>query len=138
MIQSKQYLPPHPIVFVMDFSNDAVEIPDYDPEAVASSNDTCVSVRTIADVDGEVTVWLGSDLSSDAEGIARLVFEGAIRVPSGSLAVVISENEKLLECTVGRETAELRIFVDDEEHPARVWVIAKGVVPLGGTTEAQE
>jgi hypothetical protein len=125
MIQSKQYLPPHPIVFVMDFSNDTVEIPDYDPEAVTFSNDMCVSVRTIADVDGEVTVFLGSDLPLDAQNIARLVFAGSIRVPSGSLAVVTSENERLLECAVGDETAELRIFVDDEEHPVKVWVLFK-------------
>ena len=124
-MQSKQYLPAHPIVFVMDFSSDAVEVPEYDPEHAAASNGTCVSVRTVADVDGEVTVFLGDRHPSGAEGVGRIVFSGRIRVPTGNVTVVSSENEKLLEHPVGKETAELEVFVDDEEHPAVVWVCAR-------------
>jgi hypothetical protein len=124
-MQSRQYLPAHPIVFVMDFSNDAVEVPQYDPEHVAASSNTCVSVRTIADVDGEVTVFLADRPPSDAEGLGRHVLTGGIQVPSGAVAVVTSENEKLLERSIGKKTVELQVFVDDEEHPARVWFFVK-------------
>jgi hypothetical protein len=124
-MQSRQYLPAHPIVFVMDCSNDAVEVPQYDPEHVTASNDTCVSVRTIADVDGEVTVFLADRPPSDAEGLGRHVFTGGIQVPSGTVAVVTSENEKLLEYSIGKKTVELQVFVDDEDHPAQVWFLVK-------------
>jgi hypothetical protein len=39
--------------------------------------------------------------------------------------LVTSENEKLLANSVGKNTVELQIFVDDEDHPARVWVVVK-------------
>jgi hypothetical protein len=124
-MQSMKYLPAYPIVFVMDFSNDAVKIPEYDPRHVAASNNTCVSVRTIADVDGEVTVFLADSPPSHADGLGCHVFTGDIQAPSGAVAVVTSENEKLLEHSVGKETVELQIFVDDEDHPSKVWVFAK-------------
>lgn len=123
MMLSKQYLPPHPIVFVMDFLNDDVEIPEYDPETVASSNDTCVSVRTIADVDGEATVVLADRLPPAEVGVAQQVFVGSIRTPNGKVALVTSENQTLVECDVGKDTVGLQIFVDDEAHPTTIWVV---------------
>jgi len=123
MMLAKKYLPPHPIVFVMDFLNDDVEIPEYDPETVASNNKTCISVRTIADVDGEATVILADHLPPPTAGIAQQVFVGSINTPSGKVALVTSENQKLVECDVGKDTTELRVLVDDEAHPATVWVV---------------
>lgn len=60
---SKQYIPAHPIVFVMDFSSDAVEIPEYESDKLTAGNSTCVSVRTIADVDGEEVTVLATTSS---------------------------------------------------------------------------
>ncbi len=62
LVHSKRYTPDHPIVFVMDFSNDDAEVPLHDRERLAIESDSCVSVRTIADVDGDVTVFLSEDL----------------------------------------------------------------------------
>jgi hypothetical protein len=39
--------------------------------------------------------------------------------------VVTSENEKLLEQSIGKKTVELQVFVDDEDHPAQVWFFVK-------------
>jgi hypothetical protein len=125
MTQSKRYYPPHPILFVMDFSNDAVEIPEYKPESVTSSNESCVSVRTVADVDGEVTVFLSDGLPPGAQSDARPVFSGSIRTPSGRLALVTSENEKLVECDFGADKVGVRIFVDDEDYPTTIWVVVR-------------
>jgi hypothetical protein len=124
-MQSKQYRPAHPIVFVMDFASDAVEIPEYEPGKVTANNSTCVSVRTIADVDGEVTVFLADGSPSDPKDLGTLVFVGEIQVSSETIALVTSENEKLLEHRIGKKTADLRIFVDDEEYPAKIWVFAQ-------------
>lgn len=123
MMLAKQYIPPHPIVFVMDFLNHDVEVPEYNPKTVVSNNDTCVSVRTIADADGEATVVLADHLPPDTAGAARRVFVGKIRTPSGMVALVTSENQKLVECKVKKDTVDLEIFVDDEVHPTTVWVI---------------
>lgn len=122
---SKQYTPAHPIVFVMDFSSDAVEIPEYESDKITASNSTCVSVRTIADVDGEeVTVFLDGSRAFDGRELGRRVFSGEIQLPNGTVSVVTSENEKLLEHSVGKKSAEIQIFVDDEEHPTKIWISA--------------
>lgn len=49
------YSPTHPIAFVFDFANKAMEVPVYDPDKPVSANDSCISIRTISDVDGDVT-----------------------------------------------------------------------------------
>src|SRR5687767_3004225 len=114
---TKTYLPPHPILFVMDFANKDAEIPAYDPASLVSSNDSCVSVRTIADVDGEVTVLLIQSLPEEDAQSAVEVFTGKVLTPSGSIALVTSENEKLIERAVAGKEAVVRVLVDDEANP---------------------
>lgn len=93
------YSPPHPIVFVFDFSNKNVAVPEYDSNAVTSANESCVSIRTIADVDGEVTVNLVEALPCNVADIGFEVFCGTINAPGRKVALVTSQNEKLLEET---------------------------------------
>lgn len=125
VVESKRFLPDHPIVFVMDFSNDDAEVPQYDRERLALGSDSCVSVRTIADVDGELTVSLSDDAPPAHAGLGHCVFAGDIHAPSCWVAVVTSANEKLLERFVGRTTASIQIYVNDEACPERIWVVAK-------------
>jgi hypothetical protein len=115
---------PHPIIFVLDFTNDAADTPAFDPQRLASSNGACVSIRTIADVDGEVTAVLAKTRPPEHEGVTHRVFAGDINVPSRKVSVATSENEKLLELAVEGTVASLEIFVDNSEHPAKVWIVA--------------
>ena len=112
---------PHPIIFIMDFSSDRVEVPDFDPEKVAWGNRTCVSVRTIADCDGEVTVTLVDSIPATADPEIE-IFAGTVEAPSGQIAVVTSDLEKLLECKIDGTEADVHIFVDDRTHPSAVWI----------------
>ena len=126
MIYTRRYLLPHPIVFVMDSSNESVEIPEYDPETIISSNNTCISVRTISDVDGEVTLGLAEkNLPTDAQASTMRVFASSLRTPSRRIALVTSENQTLIECSVGADEVTLQIFVDDESQPATIWVVTE-------------
>lgn len=121
---SRTYSAPHPIVFVFDFLNELMEVPEYDANSVTSANNSCVSVRTIADVDGDVTANLATDIPNDVTNAVK-VFHGAIDSPNKKIALVTSENEKLLELGVSSIKAEIRIFVDDVKNPSRIWVAAK-------------
>lgn len=123
MSSSRTFLPTHPILFLMDYSNREAEVPALDEAAICSHTDTCVSVRTIADVDGDVTVTLSNVPPSSGDGLAE-VFRGRIRVPNANVAIVTSENERLLESPTTSENVELRVFVDDRDYPSRVWVTA--------------
>jgi hypothetical protein len=66
-----------------------------------------------------------SDALPLQEEMKRCVFAGSIVLPSGSVAIVTSENEKLLERSIGRTIVALQIFVDDEVYPEQVWVTAR-------------
>lgn len=116
------YTPPHPIIFIFDPSNDSIEVPEYNAERVASSSTSCVSIRTIADVDGDVTATLAMQPPIETTIGSVEVFRGTIDTPGGRVALVTSENKTLLEMKVSRPRASVRVLVDDEMHPARIWV----------------
>jgi hypothetical protein len=124
---TKTYSSPFPILFVCDFNNGDMVVPEYDETTIVSSNDTCVSVRTIADVDGSVTVSLSTSLPREAALEGHIEFAGVIKTPSGKVAAVTSENVKLLEIEVGADRTRLEVAVDDDQHPSRVWIAAKRV-----------
>ena len=114
-----------------------MEVPEYDPESVVSANRSCVSIRTIADVDGNVTVTLTSALPAGAREDGLEVFQGRIDSPSGRVAVVTSENEKLLELEVANQKANIRVVVDEEPSPSRIWVEAQPATPAAAPGESE-
>jgi len=125
---STSYTPPHPIVLVCDYDNLDAVIPEYDPRSIISASDTCVSIRTISEIDGDVTVTLTQRLPPELVRGKIAAFSGAIDVPGRRIAVVTSENEKLLEVTVGGNRVALRIFVDQKKYPTAIWIEARDVI----------
>lgn len=116
------YRPSHPIVFIFDFANKEIEVPEYDPNSVVSANDSCISVRTIADVDGEVTIEL-IDNSADIKDLNPIeVFNGTINFPGHKINVVNSHYEKLLEAEIFKTRAKIQVLVDDKEYPSKIWI----------------
>jgi len=115
----------HPILFVFDFSNRAFSVPEYDPGAPVSANETGLSVKAVSEVDGEVTVYLTDLIPPDVSARAHEVFVGSIPAPSKKVAVVTSENEKLLEAEVPSTAAQVRVLVDEPDSPTSIWVEAR-------------
>jgi hypothetical protein len=111
---------PHPIVFVFDFANDKVAVPEYDDQQVTSSNEACISVRVIADVDGEAAITLVDQGFEPPDTIK--VFEGVVYAPTRRLSVVTSHNESLVETATNSDRPRVRIWVNDEEYPSEVWI----------------
>ncbi|WP_437896833.1 hypothetical protein [Sorangium sp. So ce124] len=128
-MKTTTYSPTHPIVFVFDPSNNDMNVPAYDPEQVVSANASCISIRTIADVDGDVALTLGADLPPGATIGGIEVFRGTVDTPGGGVALVTSENQVLLEMKNNRPGANVRVLVDDEMHPAEIWVELLGNAP---------
>ncbi|WP_437516466.1 hypothetical protein [Sorangium sp. So ce1099] len=116
------YTPVYPIIFVFDPSNETMDVPAYDSGRLVSFNNSCVSVRTITDVDGDVTATLVVELPIETAAGSTEVFRGIIDTPGGTVALVTSENQTLLDAKVNRSRVPVRVLVDDETHPARIWV----------------
>jgi hypothetical protein len=115
----------HPILFVMDFDNPSAEIPEYTSEAVASSTSSCVSIRAVADVDGDATVKLVAGWQdAPPEGFA-CVFEGPVLTASRRIAIVTADNRKIIEAEVSGEVATLRISVSNTDFPDTIFIEAR-------------
>jgi hypothetical protein len=122
---STTYSSPFPIVFICDSTNRNQQIPEYDPSRVASATSTCISVRTVSEVDGEVTAFLEEALSLEVQRDAIEVYSGRVDAPGGRIALVDSEDTKLLESGFVGTRPRVRVFVDDDMHPTTVWVEAR-------------
>ena len=99
-------------------------MPEYDPATAVSANGNGLSIKAVSEVDGEVTVRLTSAVPSAVGVEAHEVFAGSLSAPSRRVAVVTSENEKLLEADLASTIAQVRVMVDDSEFPADIWVEA--------------
>ena len=112
--------PPNAILFVLDPTNKNAVVPPYIDGEIVAVTDTCVSVGTQADVDGEV------EISMSLSGVVPIdlnkVLSRNILVPGGKIAVVTSEFQKVLELDVPAGSAYVSIWVDDLRNPARVFI----------------
>lgn len=110
-------LVPNAIIFVLDPNNSDVVIPEY--KNLVSHTESCVSVGTQADVDGETEVVL----SRVAPAGLSCVFNGEISTPSGAIAVEISERTSLGYIAGLQSKSRACIWVDDDKWPSQVAVV---------------
>jgi hypothetical protein len=118
-MNEKRFTPSHPIVFIFDPANRSMLVPEIDVARVACANPSYVSVKNLADVDGEVSVAFGPH-PDPLDGF--VVFEGAVDSPSLELATTSAENEKLVSVSVPSKRTSINVFVDDLQFPSRVVV----------------
>ncbi len=125
-MQTLTYTPLHPIIFISDPSNVDAEMPDVDAESVATATDTCVAVRTIADVDGDVTITLSQVTPDPIRTSYTEVFSDDIECPGHEVAIINSHNEKLLNAVFAGTLIHVTVLVDDDVYPQKIWVEAQG------------
>lgn len=110
----------HAILFVLDPASSEITIPEYDPDVPVASNDTCLSVKVRAAVDGDVQVHIGQ--SRELRSSSPVVFNGKLTTPSGRIVVVTPSNEEVVSFENEDETAELTVRLDSVEGASEVWV----------------
>ena len=114
--------PPNAILFIFDISNESVQIPDYIDGRLISANETCISVGTQAEIDGEVVVsLLDINLALDTNKFQQ-EFVGSILTPGSKLAIVTAEMDIVLQKDIQRDSTEVSIWVDDFRCPSAVIV----------------
>jgi hypothetical protein len=114
---------PNAILFILDPTNEAAVVPVYVPGEAAAATPTCVSIATIADVDGEVTVSLGARVDDGMWPTLVQVFDGLVETPGHVLAVVTAEFERVLEMEAPSTVTRLTVRVDDVRSPIVVCVV---------------
>jgi hypothetical protein len=112
---------PNAIVFILDPESRDVNIPEYDPDQTVASNQTCVSVKTLADVDGDATVRLEHRDKSNIDGL-ETVFVGKVATPNKRLAVVTSLLDRIAETKVAQKVTRVAVAFDDRQSPALIVV----------------
>jgi hypothetical protein len=113
---------PDAILFILDPTNEAAVVPEYVPGECAAATLSCVSIATIADVDGEVTVRLCAPLDDVECTRSTQVFHGSVETPGHVLAVVTSEFERVLEVATTSTVTRITVIIDDVQSPAEVSV----------------
>jgi hypothetical protein len=109
----------------MDPANSTAVVPVHPDESVAVGTPSCISVKAIAHVDGDVQVQLlklGEDVVPP--GLIE-VFAGEIETPNRRLAVVTSALETVVEMDVFSDLTPVRISVTDARFPDQIVVEAR-------------
>jgi hypothetical protein len=114
----------HPILFVFEFANSEVQIPQYDEENVVSANESAISIRTIQAIDGSVTIHLGQSFPAVVKRGIKPVFRGLVSTPGCRINVVTAQNEQLLDMEVSGAVTGVLVTVDNDQHPTEIWIQA--------------
>jgi hypothetical protein len=117
--------PTNAILFVLDPSNETVQVPPYVDGVLTAASSTCVSIGTQAAVDGRTTVSLGRSQDGSDNSDLEKVFDGRLETPSRQIAIMTSELQKVLELPVGGTSTKVCIWTDSPRNPSRVTVLVE-------------
>lgn len=116
--------PANPIVFVLDPTNKAIDVPAYVSGDIIASTASCISIGIQADVDGETRVKLAVRISDADRNRLRSVFKGELATPGKKVAVVTAEFEGVIEQGVKANHSSVEVWVDDVGNPGEILVIS--------------
>lgn len=115
--------PPNSVVLLMDRS--VGEIPDAMSGRLVAATSTCVAVGTLSEHDGLTRITLADE---SAEGATdRLVFDGMLETPSGTLSVCSVLDEVVLQIAVQSARTRVHIWADDDTEPANLRIVVGDV-----------
>lgn len=115
---------PNAIIFLYDLANKNVQVPEYVDTTLTAANEGCISVGTQAEVDGEVTIRLSSQIDKSDKGSCKKIFNGSIDTPGQKLAISTSEDEGILEIDVNNKKTQVSIWADDLDYPSIILIEA--------------
>ena len=113
---TKRSIIPHGVVFLYDPTM-IVDVPEDTGSAPILHTDTCVSIWTVQEDEGEVLLTLSDDVP-DAHG--RLVFEGVMETEGRRLAFNESGVNPILELAVSGTRTKVTLFTNQSFYPDSV------------------
>lgn len=118
--------PPNSIVFICDPSSRAVDVPEYVNGQLIAATRSCISVGTLAEMDGETEISL-SEVATSGE-LGELVFDGMVLTPGKVVAVCNARDETLLSLPVSTVAVRVKVFANDRSEPDRIVVLASSEI----------
>ena len=118
-MQSILIAPPNSVVLVMDRS--IGRIPWSMGDGIVSATRSCVAIGCRSESDGLTDIQLGS--IQEHAPTDKLVFEGELATPSGTLSVFSVLYDELLSAKVSQGKTHVKIFANDLTEPDRVTVL---------------
>lgn len=113
---------PQGIIFVYDQKHEDIIIPDYDEKSLVSWNNSCISVCTIPDFEGETSINLTGKASDvDTKGLHAL-FSGLIDTPSKEICVATSGANVCLSVEVSENHTNVSVWSDDPDFPTSLLI----------------
>lgn len=97
-----------------------MEVPDTGADLVAATA-SCVTIGTLAEMDGETTVRLTRDAPDNPE---PPIFEGFLNTPSCRVAVSLSSGTNILSMDVAGVRTRLTLWANDQSEPDLIIVRA--------------
>ncbi|MEJ2682413.1 MAG: hypothetical protein P8144_13345 [Gammaproteobacteria bacterium] len=118
-------LVPNAIIFLYDLTSENIQVPEYIDNVLVAANESCISVGTQADVDGEVTLRLSNRIDDSDKEPCEKVFDGFVNTPGKKLVISTSEDDAILQVDVKGEKTQVFVWVDDTDFPSLVLVEAQ-------------
>lgn len=113
---------PNSIIFLWDLQNSNASVPEYQDNTLVSQNESCVSVGTRLETDGETTISFVDRPSTEVSA----VFRGSVLTPSGVLSISTSAEDGILAIEGNHPTTTLTIFADDRLFPSKIDILIDG------------
>lgn len=87
-----------------------------------NANGHCISIPTLAEIDGETWIWLGFN-RENLRGDLVQRYSGRVLCPSRVLSVLTAENEDLLSIPVSDVSASITVLTDRPAEPTKIAIV---------------
>jgi len=112
---------PNSVIFVYD-PTAAIVIPDEVGGALVKSTDTCISVGTLAEMDGKTKIILSDEIGHPT---GTLIYSGRLSTPGKMLAVGDSVGQSIIEMNVMNFNVNVSIWVNHPSEPDNILIQAQ-------------
>jgi hypothetical protein len=117
----KTLAPPNSVIFVADPSR-PYNVPEDSGAALVASTPSCISIGTLAEMDGKTTIELGNTIENTT---GMLKFDDEIETPGLKIAVIDAETNSLIEMAVSYNRTNIRVWVNDLNEPDHIIIQAR-------------
>jgi hypothetical protein len=118
MTQKARYLAENPVVFISDINGG--RLPDKLTDEMVQHSTTCVIVRCMGAIDGEVELTLGA--TRDVEPREAPEFDGIIDTPNRRLMISGPTSEPIVQADVVDTKTRIRVWRNHPVWPDKVVV----------------
>ncbi|WP_426214459.1 hypothetical protein [Pseudomonas sp. DWRC2-2] len=114
----------HPVLFILDYSNEHIEIPEFNEKTGINHSPSCVSVGAISYADGKVAVSLykRKEHNHDPAKMKKII-STEILTPSKKISVTNAENSKLLEIDSPDTSTTITVYTDSSPYAENVIIL---------------